>query len=157
MGLGAQWREGLLAQAVIAGETRGWRNHPQLNRFKEHPDPDAAIGFYLSKVWEEATARGYRYDALKIRQHPDSVATIPITKGQIDYEFKLLLDRTRIRTPTWHDKIRGLGGDPVPHPIFHLVEGGVGDWEVAYWRGGSALKGRAVSHHSATPRRRGSS
>ncbi|WP_245703168.1 pyrimidine dimer DNA glycosylase/endonuclease V [Raineyella antarctica] len=27
-GLGASWREGLLAQAVLAGRTRGYRNHP---------------------------------------------------------------------------------------------------------------------------------
>jgi len=157
MGLGAQWREGLLAQAVIAGETRGWRKHPQLNRFKEHPEPDAAVGFYLLKVWEEAASRGYRYDISKIRQRPDSVTTIPITKGQLEYELKLLLDRTRVRTPRWYERIRVLNGDPIPHPIFHVVEGGVADWEVAYWRGGSDSKGSTASHHSATPRRRGSS
>jgi hypothetical protein len=157
MGLGAQWREGLLAQAVIAGETRGWRKHPQLNRLKEHPDPDVAVEFYLLKVWEEAASRGYRYDLSKIRRRPDTVTTIPITTGQLAYEFELLLDRTRVRTPKWHERIRVLKGDPAPHPIFHVVEGGIADWEVAYWRGGSASKGSTASHHSATPSRRGSS
>ena len=32
-GLVACWRESLLAQAVLAGRTRGYRNHPQLERF----------------------------------------------------------------------------------------------------------------------------
>jgi len=36
-GLVALWREGLLAQAVAAGRTRGYRHHPQLARFLEAP------------------------------------------------------------------------------------------------------------------------
>jgi len=38
-GLVACWRESLLAQAVLAGRTRGYRNHPQLERFRAVPDP----------------------------------------------------------------------------------------------------------------------
>ena len=38
-GLTGAWREALLAQAVLAGRTRGYREHPQLLRFREHPDP----------------------------------------------------------------------------------------------------------------------
>ncbi len=34
MGLVAVWREGLLAQAVLRGNTKGYKNHPQLNRLK---------------------------------------------------------------------------------------------------------------------------
>jgi hypothetical protein len=33
-GLVAAWREALLAQAVLAGATRGYRHHPQLDRFR---------------------------------------------------------------------------------------------------------------------------
>ena len=33
-GLIACWREGLLAQKVLLGETKGYKNHPQLDRFK---------------------------------------------------------------------------------------------------------------------------
>ena len=36
-GLVALWRETLLAQKVLLGETRGYRNHPQLKRFKVIP------------------------------------------------------------------------------------------------------------------------
>jgi hypothetical protein len=32
-GLVALWREGLLAQKVLAGLTKGYRHHPQLTRF----------------------------------------------------------------------------------------------------------------------------
>ena len=34
-GLVALWREALLAQAVLRGNTRGYLNHPQLLRFRQ--------------------------------------------------------------------------------------------------------------------------
>ena len=46
-GLIALWREALLAQAVLSGKTRGYRNHPQLERFRNHPAPLSAISLYL--------------------------------------------------------------------------------------------------------------
>ena len=45
-GLVALWREALLAQAVLRGETRGYRHHPQLARF----DDVGAIAQYLSLI-----------------------------------------------------------------------------------------------------------
>ena len=38
VGLVALWREGLLAQKVLVGKTKGYKNHPQLERFKKHKD-----------------------------------------------------------------------------------------------------------------------
>ena len=65
-GLVALWREGLLAKAVLSGETRGYKNHPQLERFKSQRDPQAAINAYLLEVHREAERRGYRFDILKL-------------------------------------------------------------------------------------------
>ena len=62
-GLLGLWREGLLAQAVLQGKTKGYRHHPQLARFQMHPDPVQAIAHYLREVHEEATRRGYNFDA----------------------------------------------------------------------------------------------
>ncbi len=42
-GLTACWREGLLAQKVLRGATKGYRNHPQLRRFRAAGD-GAALG-----------------------------------------------------------------------------------------------------------------
>ena len=69
-GLTACWRESLLAQAVLAGRTKGYRNHPQLRRFQDHVEPLAAVGAYLAGIVDEATSRGYRYDATKILRRP---------------------------------------------------------------------------------------
>ena len=61
-GLVAAWREGLLAQKVLSGETRGYRNHSQLARFRAEPEPLRSIGSYLSELYGEASRRGYEFD-----------------------------------------------------------------------------------------------
>ena len=38
-GLVALWREALLAQNVLHGNTKGYKNHPQLLRFKGISNP----------------------------------------------------------------------------------------------------------------------
>ena len=58
-GLVALWREALLAQKVLHGNTKGYRNHPQLTRFKQQQNPLAAIAAYLREVQREAP----RYEA----------------------------------------------------------------------------------------------
>ena len=65
-GLVALWREGLLARAVLRGETKGYRHHPQLERFSLHASPRSAINAYLRAVYEEAVERGYEFDRRKI-------------------------------------------------------------------------------------------
>lgn len=66
IGLVACWREALLAQAVLAGNTRGYQRHPQLTRFRATPEPLAAIGAYLEGIVDEADARGYHFDREKV-------------------------------------------------------------------------------------------
>jgi hypothetical protein len=65
-GLVALWREGLLAQRVLQGMTRGYRKHPQLIRFQNTKIPNRAISCYLSHIATEADNRNYHFDRLKI-------------------------------------------------------------------------------------------
>jgi hypothetical protein len=53
-GLVALWRETLLAKHVLEGKTIGYRSHPQLERFKNAPNPQESINHYLSHVYEES-------------------------------------------------------------------------------------------------------
>src|SRR5271163_3199096 len=89
-GLVALWREGLLAQKVLLGQTKGYRFHPQLDRFRASANPVAAIAAYLWEVRHEAEARGYNFDASKITMRKRAVS-IPVTRGQLDFERKHLL------------------------------------------------------------------
>ena len=56
-GLVAIWREALLARAVLRGATKGYRHHPQLERFRAHASPRYAICAYLSAIQAEAYER----------------------------------------------------------------------------------------------------
>lgn len=127
-GLVALWREALLAQKVLRGLTRGYRHHPQLERFRAHPKPLAAIATYLSAVSDEAVERGYRFDARKIGAGRTKVR-IAVTRGQLAYERRHLLRKLKSRSPKEYAAHRKL--KMRPHPLFLVKPGLVADWERA--------------------------
>ncbi|HEY71477.1 MAG TPA: DNA lyase [Anaerolineae bacterium] len=126
-GLVALWREALLARAVLRGETRGYRNHPQLIRFRAQPDPLAEIESYLAAVHEESLQRGYRFDATKLSP-TRSPETIPETRGQLLFEWAHLLRKLAVRDPDRRNQLQDLE-IPDPHPLFTIIAGPVREWE----------------------------
>ena len=109
-GLVALWREALLAQAVLRGRTRGYRSHPQLDRFRESPAPVAFIAEYLRGVHAESVARGYRFDAGKIVvARADGL--IDVTGDQMEWERRHLVRKLEVRAPAWLEGLAGRGGD----------------------------------------------
>lgn len=127
-GLTACWRETLLARKVLAGDTRGYRNHPQLIRFKAAPNPLDAVEYYLLGVLTEAQNRGYRYDASKVRPL-EEVARMPVTRGQLEYEWEHLMRKLSVRNPERYEMLRSVSTIE-PHPLFEVCEGGIESWEV---------------------------
>jgi hypothetical protein len=148
-GLTACWREALLAQAVLAGRTRGYRSHPQLERFRATPDPIQTVGAYLSAVADEASARGYSFDRARIEALPSidetrpgnaseavdgseperrGVPIVTVTRGQLDLEWQHLLAKLRERSPELAARWQPTG-DPEPHPLLTVVPGDVEPWE----------------------------
>ncbi|HKV70759.1 MAG TPA: pyrimidine dimer DNA glycosylase/endonuclease V [Gemmatimonadales bacterium] len=125
-GLVALWREGLLARAVLRNRTAGYRHHPQLDRFRAHPSPVAAINTYLAGVYAEARRRGYRFDEKKCRG-PRTARRIPVSRGQLDFEWTHLLRKLRLRAPAQARVARTR--QPTPHPLFRATLGPVADWE----------------------------
>jgi hypothetical protein len=126
-GLVALWREALLAQAVLRGETRGYTSHPQLIRFKETAAPLAAIAAYLQEVQREAARRGYAFDARKINASAGAEA-IPAASGQLEYEWHHLQGKLQIRAPGWLAQFTSISF-PDAHPLFRIVPGAVAAWE----------------------------
>jgi len=127
-GLVALWRETLLAQKVLLGETKGYRNHPQLIRFKDHPDPLAAIAAYLQEVLREAERRGYHFDASKILRK-GTRTKIRVSDGQITYELGHLRAKLKVRDHAAYERLAQTG-HPLAHPLFTVVDGEIEDWEV---------------------------
>ena len=124
-GLLAVWREGLLARAVLMGQTRGYRNHPQLERFKAHEHPLEAINYFLEIISDESIQRNYQFNRSKIELglHP---APIAVTTGQIEFEISHLREKLARRDPA------RLARFPVKlrlHPLFVSIPGPIAPWE----------------------------
>ena len=149
----ACWRETLLAQKVLRGLTRGYTNHPQLIRFRAHPQPLEAVAAYLSGLADEADARGYSFNraligagesesknsagknsADKAENPYASVAPIPVPLGQLEYELAFLRHKVAGRDPEWEHRLserltaRGELAACV-HPLFEVVPGAIEPWE----------------------------
>lgn len=129
-GLVALWREGLLAKAVIEAKTRGYTRHPQLTRFRAHPEPLRFIGEYLRWVLIESRSRGYRFDPAKLPPAGEPVEPIEESVGQLRYEWRHLLDKLAVRDPERFERL-SRGSGPRPHPLFDIVPGEVKSWEKA--------------------------
>jgi hypothetical protein len=126
-GLVALWREALLARAVLRGRTRGYRHHPQLERFRAHRRPVSAINAYLRSVLAEAQARGYQFDGTKIGPGGGGVF-LRATRGQLAFEWRHLLRKLRSRSPAVHRERRRVRRVD-RHPLFRIVKGPVESWE----------------------------
>lgn len=127
-GLVALWREGLLALKVLRGLTRGYRNHPQLNRFRKSSRPVNAIKAYLWHVLQEAEVRGYVFDRSRIGGRATLPGKIPETTGQLDYEWQHLLNKLQRRQPQQYHRLKSIKR-PQCHPLFRMTGGKVRDWE----------------------------
>ncbi len=121
-GLVALWREGLLAQAVLRGRTRGYRHHPQLARFREQPCPLGAIADYLRIVHAEAVGRGYAFSGRKISPNRGARRLL-VTRGQLEHEWRHLMAKLSTRDPEWCDRLERVRR-PESHPLFRVVPGG---------------------------------
>ncbi|HYA76557.1 MAG TPA: pyrimidine dimer DNA glycosylase/endonuclease V [Burkholderiaceae bacterium] len=126
-GLVALWREALLAQKVLRGLTRGYRAHPQLERFRAQSAPMGTIGAYLLGVREEALRRGYRFDGRKIATQRRSKPMLE-TDGQLLYEWEHLRGKLKMRSPEHYARIREVKL-PDAHPLFTIVPGAMRSWE----------------------------
>jgi hypothetical protein len=126
------------------GKTKGWKNHPQLIRFKNHNAPIHAIGFYLFIIYNEGCKRGYSYNKSKMFKIVEKVSMINISKEQLAYEFEILKNRVRGRDHTKFLELLEFGKKesyPKPHPLFHVIDGKVALWEKSYWKKELNLKG----------------
>lgn len=126
-GLVALWRETLLAKNVLESKTKGYKNHPQLNRFKAVENRVFAINQYLAEVYYEAQRRGYSFDKNKIDWN-FSVCKLAVTAGQIEFEKNHLLNKLKFRDITKFNEQNSIPGFQ-PHPMFYVIDGEIEEWE----------------------------
>ena len=126
-GLVALWRETLLAKNVLENKTRGYKNHSQLERFKNLPSPLDAINYYLSKVFDEARSRNFSFDKEKINWN-FTIKLMTVTQGQIEYEIEHLKSKLLVRDVEKFKIINSVK-KPDSHPLFIIIEGKIETWE----------------------------
>ena len=129
-GLSGLWREGLLARNVLLGIKKGYRNHPQLERFKKQKDPLLFIDTYLLDVYRESLKRNYNFNREKFGSNfADS--QIEVTEGQIIYEFKHLMRKLKIRDVDKYNEVMKVEFPDI-NAVFKVVKGDIEPWERSY-------------------------
>ena len=121
--------ETLLARKVLRGETRGYRHHPQLQRFREARDPQSAIDAYLPRSTprrRRAATRSTRTSSMPTRARKDPGRARATRRARMGH----LIAQARVAQPGAHVRWRELQR-PRTHPSFRVVAGGVADWERA--------------------------
>jgi hypothetical protein len=126
-GLVALWRETLLAKNVLENKTTGYKNHPQLRRFKNSDKPLHCINKYLAAVYQEALKRGFHFNKDKFNLCDEPV-TLTVTRGQIEYEISHLLMKLKTRDTERYDRLLK-ETDIESHPLFKIIEGEIEEWE----------------------------
>ena len=124
----ALWRETLLAKHVLEGKTKGYKNHPQLNRFKNSDHPVDCINNYLAFIHEEATSRQYAFDKSKVNWKFRK-GHLTVTIGQLKYEALHLLGKLQLRDPVKYQELKIIGSLE-PHPLFRVIDGEIENWEI---------------------------
>lgn len=126
-GLVALWRETLLAKKVLENKTKGYKNHPQLQRFRESNDSLGCINQYLAAICEEAIKRNYSFDKRKISKNA-ATSSLTVTRGQINFEVEHLKRKLKVRDI---EKLKQISKYArfEPHPLFKIVPGKVESWE----------------------------
>jgi len=125
-GLLAVWREALLARKVLEGNTVGYKNHPQLVRFKASEDPISAINQFLQTIFDESCKRGFCFDKTKLQ--PFKSVQIPASSGQVAYEATHLKNKLFHRSPKDVDTLKEVMTLRL-NPLFFLINGEVESWE----------------------------
>ena len=126
-GLVALWRESLLAKQVLEGKTKGYKNHPQLNRFKNSGNAVGCINQYLTSIHENSLERGYNFNKNKVNLN--FIPTkLTVTDKQMKFEMELLLRKLETRDPErFHKLSRRIKIDA--HPLFRIIDGEIESWE----------------------------
>ena len=125
-GLLACWREGLLAKAVLEGKTKGYINHPQLQRFKDSLNPIGYINSYLHSMVDEAQSRGYNFDCTKLLLQ-ERLNQLTVNNLQIEYEKQHLKSKLAKRDSV---RLKSIAKETVDaHPLFSVVDGPIEPWE----------------------------
>lgn len=121
----------LLAKNVLQGKTKGYKNHPQLIRFKNSQDPIKSIDFYLSLIYLESLKRNFNFNKTKFKT-TDFKEKIIINKEQIKFEFNHLQKKLKERNFEKYLENKTLfskNNKIESNNLFNIIAGPIEHWE----------------------------
>ena len=120
-----------MEQKVLAGHTKGYKNHPQLIRFKKQSNSLKFIGTYLNHIYLEAKRRGYNFNEAKIlmKLSASAKSKMSVTSGQVEFEMIHLKKKLKNRSPADLAALKTIIKIRV-HPLFIKKPGKVESWEI---------------------------
>jgi hypothetical protein len=128
-GLVACWREALGAKAALDGVVQGYKNHPQLDRFKQMENQSAQINAYLYFLFKDSQDRKYNFDSSKIDFGKTTIAKeMCVTRGQFEFELNHLFSKLEVRDPNKLKRLKSVAKFD-PHPLFRITPGDIESWE----------------------------
>ena len=133
--LTAQWREALLCRAVLEGNTKGYKKHPQFLRVKNFHQPHYFINMFLYEIWNESKNRGYSFDKDKLMsdlslKYGCLLDLMEVTEGQLEYEFKHLQNKLGEFNSKYIENNQMINEDGIlPNPCFMSIQGDIMDFE----------------------------
>ena len=128
-GLLAVWREGLLAKNVLEGKTKGYKNHPQLQRFKNSKNPILMINVYLHFIVDEAEKRNYNFNREKLLKRSKTFDEIFVNDKLVEYEFSHLMKKLKIRDERRFENLISIKKIEVNF-TFKIRKGEIENWEI---------------------------
>ena len=118
-----------MARKVLADLTIGYKNHPQLYRFRQTGNPLETIDAFLSHILLESQRRCYRFEASKISFNPVCEIMI-VTRGQLEFEFEHLRLKLENRDKGKLEELLTTDWEKIlANPIFKVVPGNIECWE----------------------------
>jgi hypothetical protein len=127
-GLLGLWRECCTAKSALT-RCKGYRNHPQLMRFKATGEPLRALCRYMISVFDEGIRRGYRMNSSLIPDVDPIREMLPVTSGQLQYELDWIRHKLAVRSPGFLGGLADSVGDVRLHDLFYVVPGDIEEWE----------------------------
>ncbi len=119
--------ETLLAKNVLENKTKGYKYHPQLNRFRQSKKRIDCIHQYLSEIYKEAETRNYNFNKDKINGN-FTRTTLTVTRGQMNFEIVQLKQKLKSRGSQKLKELTVVKNFKC-HPLFRVIEGEVEPWE----------------------------
>jgi hypothetical protein len=151
-GLAQLWLDCLKAQKLLE-EIPFRTDIPELLRFSRYTASLDVLAWYIEGVWNEAKRRNLNFcfnrnyihlpvninninEKKGVEIKPPKSIQIPVTDGQLWFEYRKLLSQLEHRDPVMYNILLSfddMNGLPPVHPLFKDIQGNIETWDIEWY------------------------